>query len=96
MATTDLRAESAPHNLPFSPPAPAAVMRVLSRYDRRRLAAFVSVAIDLMDLMDGDPDLEDNNDREWIDEREGLTDEDQNIVAPVWPGEGTSSLKGRA
>ncbi|MCO5794016.1 MAG: hypothetical protein HEQ21_14435 [Blastomonas sp.] len=69
-------------------PAPAAVMRVLSRYDRPRLAAFVSVAIDLMDLMDGDPDLEDNHDREDIDEREGIADDEPTMVSAIWPGEG--------
>lgn len=64
MATTDLRAESVPHNLPFATPAPAAVMRVMSHYGRKRLAVFVAVAIDLMDLMDGDPDFEVGGDDE--------------------------------
>ena len=38
-------------------PMPA-VARVLSRFDRASLGAFVAVAIDLMDLADGEPDLE--------------------------------------
>ncbi|ALR19027.1 hypothetical protein ATN00_00545 [Sphingobium baderi] len=38
-----------------------AVARILSRYDRERLEGFVAIAIDLMDLMDGDPDLEDDD-----------------------------------
>lgn len=42
----------------FAPPPPAAVSRVLSRYDRDQLAAFITVAIDLLDLTDGDTDLE--------------------------------------
>ncbi|QUT05187.1 hypothetical protein KFK14_19650 [Sphingobium phenoxybenzoativorans] len=37
---------------------PAAVTRILSRFDRDQLAAFISVAIDLLDIADGDPDLE--------------------------------------
>ena len=139
MATNELRADSVPHNLPFASSAPAAVMRVMSHYGRKRLAVFVAVAIDLMDLMDGDPcfevggddeprsadgdtkDLayaewtslhgrqrvgsciasqheddeeddvgEDSHDQEAIDEREGFTDEDQNIVPPIWPGEGSA------
>ena len=39
------------------PPMPA-VARILSRYDRESLAVFLTVAIDLMDAMDDDPDLE--------------------------------------
>ncbi len=39
------------------PPAPA-VMRVLGKFDRQSLASFISVAIDLLDVLDGDPDLE--------------------------------------
>lgn len=35
-----------------------AVFRILSRYDRDQLAAFITVAIDLMDLSDGDSDTE--------------------------------------
>ena len=64
MADTDLRAESVLHNHPFSSPPPAAVMRVLSRFDRPRLEAFVAVAIDLLDTFDGDADLEPNGDDE--------------------------------
>jgi len=45
-------------------PPPAAIMRVLSRYDRPRLAAFVTVAIDLLDTLDGDPDLEPDGDEQ--------------------------------
>jgi hypothetical protein len=36
-----------------------AVARILSRYERGELAAFVSVAIDLLDVLDGDADIED-------------------------------------
>lgn len=44
----------------FTPPPPAAITRVLSTFDRDQLAGFVAVAIDLMDLADGDPDFEDH------------------------------------
>lgn len=39
--------------------APAApVMRVLSRFDRAQIETFAEIAIALLDLQDGDPDLE--------------------------------------
>ena len=44
------------------PVPPTAISRVLARFDREQLAAFVSVAIDLMDLTDTDADLEANGD----------------------------------
>ena len=37
------------------------VESILSRFDRAKLAAFVAVAIDLIDAMDGDPDIEDDD-----------------------------------
>jgi hypothetical protein len=37
---------------------PAVVMRLLSRYEREQLAGFIAVAIDLLDLGDGDTDVE--------------------------------------
>lgn len=63
MASSPLRADSAciKH---FAPVPPAAISRVLSRFDRDQLAGFIAVAIDLLDLADGDPDLE------LVDERE--------------------------
>lgn len=42
----------------FSNIPPAAITRVLSGFDRATLVGFVTVAIDLMDLADGDPDEE--------------------------------------
>lgn len=44
------------------PPAP--VLAILSRYRREDIEAFIAVAIDLLDLSDGDPDLEDATDLE--------------------------------
>ena len=46
--------------LPFPPlpGPPPAVSRILARYDRPKLEAFIAIAIDLLDTMDGDTDLE--------------------------------------
>lgn len=38
-------------------PAPA-VMAILSRFERQHLANFITVAVDLLDAIDGDPDVE--------------------------------------
>lgn len=48
--------------LPSAPPMAPAVMRILGRYDRAALVSFISVAIDLLDVVDGDPDVEANGD----------------------------------
>lgn len=45
---------------------PVAVMRLLSRYERQELASFIAVAIDLLDIADGDPDLEGSCDEDEI------------------------------
>ena len=42
---------------PAIQPMPA-VARILSRYDRQKLEAFLAIAIDLLDTMDGDTDVE--------------------------------------
>lgn len=43
--------------------APAApLMRMLARFDRDKVEAFVEISISLLDLMDGDPDIELNGD----------------------------------
>jgi hypothetical protein len=46
---------------PGTLPPMTAVARILARYDRDKLEAFISVAIDLMDTLDGphDPDAPD-------------------------------------
>ena len=41
-------------------PVPA-IMAALSQCDRKQLGTLVTVAIDLLDLLDGDPDLEEDN-----------------------------------
>lgn len=37
---------------------PAALLRILSGHSREELAAFITIAIDLLDMADGDPDAE--------------------------------------
>ena len=51
---------------PATPPMPA-VARILARFEREQLAGFIAVALDLIDTLDGDADLEDNADREAND-----------------------------
>lgn len=71
MAGTSLGADSALVTSPNRPPSMPAVARILSRYSRAKLEAFVSVAIDLMDALDGDADTEptgdDQGDQAWIE-----------------------------
>ena len=43
---------------PSAPPTMPAVARIMARYDRAKLAAFIAVAIDLLDTLDGDPEAE--------------------------------------
>lgn len=66
MATAPLGAESVPANplsFTLSPGmAPATpIMRMLARFDRPKVEAFAEISIALLDLIDGDPDLEDSD-----------------------------------
>lgn len=59
MADQTLGADSA-HVIPLPhqfPPMPA-VARILARHPRRRVEAFITVVIDLLDTLDGDADFE--------------------------------------
>lgn len=56
----------------FQPVPPAAVSRVLATFSREELAGFITIAIDLLDLVEGDPDLEPNG-----DELDGQPSEDE-------------------
>ena len=60
-------------------PAPA-VMRILGRFDRPTLEAFLAVAIDLLDTLDGDPDTEDDDPAGQCDE-DGVNTRDNGSVA---------------
>lgn len=46
-----------PLSFPTTPPMPA-VARIMARYDREKLSAFITVAIDLLDTLAGDPEAE--------------------------------------
>lgn len=50
------------YNHPATPSVPAAILRTLGRFDRPVLESFITVAIELLDVMDGDTDLEPNGD----------------------------------
>ena len=56
----------------FAPAPPAAISRVLATFDRHQLEGFIAVAIDLLDLADGNADLEGNG-----DEQDGSRAEDE-------------------
>ena len=48
---------------PTAAPMPA-IARILARFERDQLAGFIAVALDLIDTLDGDADLEDATDLE--------------------------------
>jgi hypothetical protein len=58
MAINPIERQSQPVILPNAIPRMPAVARILARHDRGRLKAFITVAIDLLDVLDGDSDLE--------------------------------------
>ena len=58
MATNPIGGDAALVTLPGTFPPMPAVARILARHDRGKLAAFVTVAIDLLDVLDGDADQE--------------------------------------
>jgi hypothetical protein len=58
----------------YVPPMPP-VARILAQFDRERLSGFIEVAIGLLDVMEGDPDVEANG-----DELDGAPAEDD-----FWP-----------
>lgn len=53
------------------PPAP--ILAVLSRYRREEIEGFIEIAIGLLDMTDGDADLEPNGDHEGECSEEGIT-----------------------
>lgn len=71
-------------NFPASAPMPA-VARIMARFERDQLAGFIAVALDLLDTLDGDPDVELNG-----DEADGSLGEDDFSPqgAPGEPGPG--------
>lgn len=67
------------------PTPPAAVSRVLSRFTRAELEGFVAVAIDLMDVADGDPEMEDGGDLEQDDDEGPAWIERVDQARPAYP-----------
>lgn len=64
MATNALTFTLTPGMAPAAP-----LMRMLGQFDRAKIEAFAEISVALLDLMDGDPDMEDATDAE----DEGLT-----------------------
>ncbi len=62
MATTTNRADSVLANLPANFAPMPAVMRTLAQFDRPKLEGFITVAIGLLDVLDGNADDETNGD----------------------------------
>lgn len=74
------------HKHPASQPNMPAVERILARYDRESIEAFLEVALELLDTLDGDPDLEDDDAGE-DDDPGGQCDEDGvNTASPSTSG----------
>ena len=64
MAGNPIGREVQPVTLPGMIPPMPAVARILARYDRGKVEAFIEVAIGLLDTLDGDPEAEDCTDVE--------------------------------
>lgn len=64
MATRALGADSPSVTLPTHFAPMPAVMRILAHFDRETLEAFISAAIGLLDVVDGDPEAEEEGDLE--------------------------------
>lgn len=62
MATKAIGPDSGIVTLPNHFAPMPAVMRTLSRFDRQSLEGFITVAIGLLDVVDGDADIELNGD----------------------------------
>ena len=58
MASTPLDGTPVIVTMPGSIPSMPAVARILSRYDRSKIEAFIAIAIDLADTFDGDAEAE--------------------------------------
>jgi hypothetical protein len=72
----------------FVPAPPAAVTRKLATFDRHQLEGFIAVALDLLDLADGDLDLEED------DPPEAAGDE-MDLSWPEWQSRGKRKVTAR-
>ena len=61
MATAPIEPQGAVLDMSTNVPPMPAVARILARYDRPQVEAFVEVAIALLDTLDGDPNVEDGD-----------------------------------
>ena len=61
MATNPIGGSPSPVTFPNQFPAMPAIARILSRFTRDDLDGFISVALDLLDTLDGDPEAEEND-----------------------------------
>ena len=87
MATNPIGPDAGVVTLPGAMPAMPAVSRILARYDRSKVEAFVSVAIDLLDVLDGDSDLEPSG-----DEQDGSFAEDEEAARLARAGDGPGCI----
>lgn len=62
MATNPIEVETRLVTLPGTSPPMPAIARILCRFDRHQLEGFIAIAIDLADVLDGDPDREPDGD----------------------------------
>lgn len=80
-----------------TPPHMPAVARILSRFDRDHLEAFLTVAIELLDTLDGDDDDEPDADSEDSDPIETAWFEDlsaQNLSEADWGQRWNACVRG--
>ncbi len=80
MATQPIGRDASIVTLPGTLPPMPAVARILARFDRASLSAFIAVAIDLCDMMEGDSEAELSTWPEAIEARqrdEGLPEDNE-------------------
>ena len=72
--------------MPGSIPSMPAVARILARYDRSKLEAFIAIAIDLADTFDGDPEAEENPTEDgFVAHDPAFADTDSDGKDTSWP-----------
>lgn len=85
MAALQIRADFAQGNgLPYTP-APNSSAILLAQLGREGLEALIAEAIDLLDVVDGDPDFEDYDVDEEEDDPSGMSDEDGVSMLNITP-----------
>ena len=87
MATQPLTPDAGSVTLPRQIPPMPAVAQILGRFDRSTLECFLSVAVDLLDTLDGDADDEEPADLEASD------GDDQDVSWTEWQSRGRHKHK---